>query len=95
MTPGTPSRFHRAGARTRIGARCGAGDFTHVTFEIVDAHGTVAPTHDDEVRFTVTGGEIVALDNGDLRDHTPYRTDRKRAFNGRGLAIIRATAPGE
>ncbi len=70
------------------------GDVAHVTFEIVDADGAVVPTDHTDVRFTVAGGEIIALDNGDLRDHTPYRTDRKQAFNGRGLAIIRARAPG-
>ncbi|MGD8279016.1 MAG: glycoside hydrolase family 2 TIM barrel-domain containing protein, partial [Gemmatimonadota bacterium] len=69
-------------------------DVANVIFEIVDANGTVVPTADDEVRFTVTGGDIVALDNGDLRDHTAYRTDHKRAFNGRGLAILRAREPG-
>ncbi len=26
------------------------------------------------------------LDNGDLQDHEPYRTDCRRAFNGRGVA---------
>jgi len=36
----------------------------------------------------------VALDNADLRDHDPYRSDRRHAFNGRGLAILRAPMPG-
>ncbi len=70
------------------------GDVAHVTFEVVDAAGTVVPTAGDQVRFTVTGGSIVALDNGNLRDHDPYRADRRRAFNGRGLAILRAARPG-
>jgi beta-galactosidase len=48
------------------------------------------------VHFTVSGagGEIVALDNADLTDHEPYRSDHRKAFNGRGLAIVRATRPG-
>jgi beta-galactosidase len=69
-------------------------DVAHVTFEIVDAAGAVVPTADDLVRFTVTGGSLVALDNADLKDHDSYRSDRRRAFNGRGLAILRAAAPG-
>jgi beta-galactosidase len=72
----------------------GPGDVTHVTFEIVDSTGTVVPTAGDLVRFTVSGGAILALDNADLRDHDPYRSDRRRAFNGRGLAYLRASAPG-
>jgi beta-galactosidase len=66
----------------------------HVTFEIVDSAGTVVPTATDLVRFIVTGGAIVALDNGDLRDHDPYRSDGRHAYEGRGLAILRAALPG-
>jgi beta-galactosidase len=65
-----------------------------VTFEVVDSAGTVVPVANDRVRFTVTGGEIVALDNADLQEHDPYRTDARRAFNGRGLAILRSRTPG-
>jgi beta-galactosidase len=70
------------------------GDVAQVTFEIVDTAGTVVPTAGNLVRFTVTGGSIVALDNADLRDHDPYRSHRRHAFNGRGLAILRAAQPG-
>jgi len=55
----------------------------------------VVPTASDEVRFSVSGGSIVALDNADLTDHEPYQTDHRPAFGGRGLAILRATVPGE
>src|SRR5258708_713135 len=43
------------------------------------------------LRFAVTGGSIVALDNGNQLDLDPYRSDHRHAFNGRGLAILRAT----
>jgi beta-galactosidase len=70
------------------------GDVAHVTVEVVDSAGTVVPAAGDLVRFTVTGGEILALDNANLQDHDPYRADRRHAFNGRGLAILRAALPG-
>jgi beta-galactosidase len=72
------------------------GDVASITFEIVDSAGVVVPTASDEVRFTVSGagGEVVALDNADLTDHEPYRSDHRKAFNGRGLAIVRARRPG-
>jgi beta-galactosidase len=72
----------------------GRGDVAHVTFEIVDAAGTVVPIAGDLVRVTVTGGDLLALDNADLQDQSGYRTGQRRAFNGRGLAIVRATKPG-
>jgi beta-galactosidase len=65
-----------------------------VSFEIVDSAGTVVPTADNVVRVAVSGGRILALDNADLQDHDPYQTDRRHAFNGRGLAILRSAGPG-
>jgi beta-galactosidase len=70
------------------------GDVALVTFEIVDSAGTVVPTADNLVRVAVTGGITLALDNANLQDHDPYQTDHRHAFNGRGLAILRATQPG-
>jgi beta-galactosidase len=72
----------------------GSGDVAHVAFEIVDSAGTVVPTADDVVNVTLTGDGVVTLDNANLRDLDPYRSDRRRAFNGRGLAILRAAQPG-
>ena len=60
----------------------------------MDSAGTVVPTADNLVSFTAAGGTILVVDNADLRDLAPYRADRRRAFNGRGLAILRAKKPG-
>jgi len=69
-------------------------DVALVTFEILDQQGVRVPTADNRVRFSVTGGDIVAIDNGNLSDHDPYRADNRRAFNGKGLLIVRAKQPG-
>ena len=37
---------------------------------------------------------MLALDNGDMKDLDPYRADRVRAFNGRGIAYLRGLEPG-
>jgi beta-galactosidase len=91
-TAGAPAAIRLAADRDTIAAA--PGDVAHVTFEIVDSAGTVVPTAGDLVRFTVTGGSIVALDNANLQDHDPYRAEQRHAFNGRGLAILRAVQPG-
>jgi beta-galactosidase len=70
------------------------GDVALVRLEIVDSAGTVVPGADNLVHVTVAGGSIVALDNGDMRDHDPYRADSIHAFNGRALAILGAAGPG-
>jgi beta-galactosidase len=92
-TAGAPAAIRLSVDRDTI--TTSPGDVAHVTFEIVDSAGTVVPTADDLVHLTVTGGTILALDNADLRDHDPYRSDRRHAFNGRGLAILRAAQPGQ
>ncbi len=69
-------------------------DLALIRFSLVDSSGTVVPAADSIVRFTVTGGSIVALDNGNLQDHEPYQSSTRRAFNGRGLAIIRPAGKG-
>jgi beta-galactosidase len=70
------------------------GSVSLVTFEVVDSAGTVVPTAHDAVRFAVTGGSIVGLGNADLSDHDPFKADHRHAFNGQGLAIVRAAQPG-
>ncbi|HTT69047.1 MAG TPA: glycoside hydrolase family 2 TIM barrel-domain containing protein [Gemmatimonadales bacterium] len=70
------------------------GDVAQVAFEIVDSSGVVVPAADDEVRLAVTGGEVVAVETGNLQDHDPYRSDRRHAFEGRGLAILRTAQAG-
>jgi len=72
----------------------GMGDVAHVSVEIVDSAGSVVPTANNLVRFALTGSGSVAPDNADLRDLEPYRQDQRHAFNGRGLAILRAAQPG-
>jgi beta-galactosidase len=69
-------------------------DVAVVEFEIVDSAGTVVPDARNPVKFSVAGASILALDNADLQDHDPYQSDRRRAFGGRGIAILRATGPG-
>jgi beta-galactosidase len=91
-TAGAPAAIRLSADRDTI--TTGPGDLAHVSFEVVDSAGTVVPSASDLVRFTVSGGSILALDNADLQDQGSYREGRRHAFNGRGLAILRASQPG-
>ena len=70
------------------------GEVALIRFSIVDSSGTVVPTAENVVRVSVSGGRIIALDNADLQDHDPYQSTSRRAFNGRGLAILRPAGRG-
>ncbi len=91
-TAGMPSAIRLSADRDTV--TTSPGDVLHLTFEVVDSAGTVVPRADHLVRFSVTGGSILALDNANLADHAPNRADRFRAYHGRGLAILRAGEPG-
>jgi beta-galactosidase len=91
-TTGTPAAIRLAVDRETI--TTGPGDVAQVTFEIVDSAGTVVPTANNLVSVTATGGNILVVDNANLQDLEPYRSDHRHAFNGRGLAILRAEKPG-
>lgn len=65
-------------------------DLSYVTLTVVDADGVVVPRSMNEVQFSVEGGEIVATDNGNPTDRTPFSSHTRKAFNGMALAIVRA-----
>lgn len=91
-TAGPPAALRLSVDRDTVTAT--PGDVAHVTFEIVDSVGTVVPTADPLVRFSITGGTVIAVDNANLQDREPYLADRRRAFNGRGLAYVKSGQPG-
>jgi beta-galactosidase len=92
-TAGAPAAIRLRVDRDTIAAD--PRNVAHIAFEIVDPDGTVAPTADNLVRLVVEGGTMIALDNANLHDHTSYQSDSRRAFNGKGMAVVRASRPGK
>ena len=70
-------------------------DVAYVTAEVVDEHGVVVPSADNPITFAVSGpGAVVAVDNRDLASHEPFQGNVRSAFQGRCIAIVRASAAG-
>lgn len=91
-TAGAPAAIVLESDRERIAPAW--DDVAHLTATIVDAKGVRVPRADHLVRFDVEGpGAIVAVDNGNRASHEPYRASKRRVYQGRALAIVRATAP--
>ena len=66
-------------------------DLSFVTLAVADRNAQMVPRSMNLIHFEVSGpGEIVATDNGDPTDMTPFPSKDRRAFNGLALAIIRA-----
>ncbi len=66
-----------------------------VQVEVLDASGRVAPCADPDILFEVEGGALLGVGNGDPASHASDLADRRRAFNGLCMAIVRSPAkPG-
>jgi beta-galactosidase len=63
-----------------------------VAVQIVDEAGNPLPRASHLIEFSVTGpGKIVAVDNGSIVSHEPFQATERKAFQGRAIAIVRAT----
>ena len=67
-------------------------DICHLEFQVVDTQGVRVPDADPEVTFAVTGpASLLGIENGDLNSPEPYQGPTRKAYHGRGLAIIEST----
>jgi beta-galactosidase len=68
-------------------------DVSFVTVNFVDDQGIGCAWANGLVTFKLTGpGAILAVDAGDRTSHEPFKASQIKAFQGRCIAIIRATA---
>jgi beta-galactosidase len=89
-TTGAPAAIFLSVDRATLAAD--RKDVAHITVEIHDEQGSVAPTADDEIVFEVLGaGKLIGVDNGDPLSHEDYKANRRKAFNGLCLAIVQST----
>lgn len=66
-------------------------DLSFITVEVVDAKGDLVRDNYDPITFSISGpGEIVATDNGNPADLTPFPSLERKAFSGLALAIVKA-----
>jgi beta-galactosidase len=92
VTAGPAAKLTLAADRKTINAD--GTDLSFVTARVLDAKGNPVPRANPLLKFSVAGpGGIVATDNGDPTDHTSFQSPSRPAFNGLGLAIVRAN-PG-
>ena len=68
-------------------------DVAYILATLVDANGTVIPDSETRIHFTTTGpGKIIAVDNGNLLDHDPFQGTDRKLYDGKAIAILRASA---
>ena len=88
-TAGKAYRLECDADRSEI--KADGNDLSFVTVRITDKEGQLVPTANHLLRFTIEGpGEIIATDNGDATDMTPFPATERKAFNGLCLVIVRS-----
>jgi beta-galactosidase len=71
-------------------------DVAFIEIALTDAAGTVATGADRRLTATVTGaGELAAFGSGRPCTEEGYLTGTHTTFDGRALAVVRATGPGD
>ncbi len=94
MTAGEPAALRVRSDRSELSR--GFDRVAHLEVEVVDAKGVLVPRASNEVEFRIRGaGRLVAVDSGSISSHERFRADRRRAFQGELLAVVRAEGGGD
>lgn len=89
-TTSAPASLKLRADRAKLAAN--GESMAHVAIEIADAEGRSVYPADHAIRVSVEGpGEILALENGDVKDLEPYSSRTRRARHGKLLAYVRST----
>jgi len=92
-TAGDPDRIELVANRSTLAP--GFDQVAYIDATVVDTAGVRIPRAQQKIRFSVDGpGKIVAVDNASIVSHEPFRASQRHAFQGRCLAIVRATGSG-
>lgn len=91
-TAGRPARVLLSVDKSRLAHAW--DDVVYVEATVVDAAGVVVPSAADLVTFNAAGaGRVVAVDSGDNASHEPFQAARRRAYQGRCFAVLKADRP--
>ncbi len=89
-TAGATSKIRLTAERTIITAD--GQDLVFVTVELTDSAGNVQFNAEDELLFTLEGdGEIIGVDNANLKDPGPYVSTIRKVWKGRALVVIKSS----
>ncbi|MCL1883125.1 MAG: DUF4982 domain-containing protein [Defluviitaleaceae bacterium] len=72
------------------------GELVFTEISALDAKGNPVDNANNRVKISVSGGTLLALDNGDSTDYDQYQgTDNRRLFSGKLLAIVKCDSEAE
>lgn len=92
-TAGAPARLRATVDRPSFKAE--PGDVAHITVEVLDAEGNICPITDNLVHFSVQGGRLIGVENGNMQDLGSVKASSRKAWSGLCLGIVAADRRGE
>lgn len=88
-----PAKLVLLGDRRSLGTTW--DDVANIEIQIVDENGTLVPNSAGLIQFTTSGpAKILGVDSGNVVSIEPFQATERKAFQGRALAILRATGSG-
>jgi len=88
-TTGNPAAVSLQPDRTTINAD--GQDVSIVTVAVVDSNGVTVPTATNLISFSVTGGKIIGVGNGDPGSHEADKGTSRSVFNGLAQVLVQST----
>jgi beta-galactosidase len=88
-TTGAPAKLVLKPDRSAI--KADGADVVVIDVSSVDAQGRHVPTSANPVKFSVTGGRIIGVGNGDPSCHESDKGSERSLFNGYAQVIVQAT----
>lgn len=93
------TRVETTGAPTQVGlqpdrdegVRADGADVVVFTVYALDAQNRPVPTASNRVKFTVTGGRIIGVGNGDPSCHESDQGSERSLFNGLAQVVVQTT----
>ena len=89
VTTGTPAAIALVPDRSTILAD--GQDVSVVAVEVLDAQGNVVPTAANNINFSISGGAIIGVGNGNPSSHEADKASQRMVFNGLAEVIVQST----
>lgn len=71
-------------------------DLVYVTVNVQDNQGNLVPNADNDIHFEVSGGgKLVGVDNGYQASLESFKSNQRKAYNGKCIAIIQSNGNAE
>ena len=89
-TADKPSKVSLKAEQNKI--KADGQDLSYIIVEITDENGNKEPNAVNELQFEIEGPAVIAaVDNANLQDKDPYVSNKRKAWKGRAMVILKST----